>query len=175
MASPPDRSAGLLVVALLALSGCYPTHQPSFPKFEPSRPPPRVTGEPTSPRPRDTREQGPLRAIPTPASARPDPCLESPAVHAYLDSLRRAVLASWDAVEMPSAGNAHAQFRLVLKASGEVDALSLAAEHPAGIGAHLLDAVSDAEPFGPMPPEATCLAGQALLIHLRLENSDTQP
>lgn len=161
------------MVALLALSGCYPTHQPSFPKFEPRRPPPRVTGEPTSPRPRDTREQGPLRAIQTPASSRPDPCLESPAVRAYLDSLRSAVLASWHALEMPSDGDAHAQFRLVLAASGEVESLSLAADQPAGVGAHMLDAVSDAQPFGQMPPEATCLAGQALVIHLRLENSDS--
>jgi hypothetical protein len=175
MASPADRSTGILVLALLALFGCYPTHKASFPKFEPSRPPPRVTGEPTSPRPPDTQDRGPVRAIPTPVSSKPDPCLASPAVRAYLDALRRAVLARWQALEMPSDGSAHAQFRLVLAASGEVESLSLAAEHPAGVGAHMLDAVSDAQPFGEMPPEATCLAGQALVIHLRLENSNSQP
>ena len=41
--------AKVSLLALAALSCSYPVHRPTFPTFEPSRPPPRVTAEPGTP------------------------------------------------------------------------------------------------------------------------------
>jgi hypothetical protein len=180
---PAARPTGALAFGLVLLLGCYPTRRPAFPEFEPSRPPPRVTGERSEPPPGERSEPPPGERSEPPPGERADPstgraplptwrdpCFEAPATRAYLEALRDRVLASWRPTPEHADRVARVRFSMVLRSTGEIESLALAHESPAGIGEQVRAAVEAAQPFGELPPEATCLAGKPLIIHFTLES-----
>jgi hypothetical protein len=80
------------------------------------------------------------------------------------------VLRNWREIPANFEGTAQVQVALVLRATGEVDSLSLSNESPAGVGGPMLQAIRSAQPFGELPPQASCLAGQNLQVVFRLES-----
>jgi hypothetical protein len=146
-----------IALCLIALSFGCATERPKFRQFEPSRPPPRVTGEP-----------GPLPPGRTPVPSWRDPCMDAPQTAAYFSALKEEVLSNWRAsIASPQAS---ARVTLVLRANGEVESVALTSESPSGVGASVLEAIDGARPFPPLPPEAACLAGEPLLMHFSLES-----
>jgi len=146
-----------LVLGLATLSCGYPTRQPSFPKFEPSRPPPRVTAEP-----------GSTPNLPFPVwSEWSHPCLSHPETHAYITKLREAIFSQWHQESTPGGV---AYVRLVLATGGEAQSLTLDEESHTGVGQAALKAVAAADPFPPLPAGANCLAGMPLRIQFVVES-----
>jgi TonB family protein len=135
------------VLLLIALSGCYPTHKPSFPKFEPTRPPGSATAQP---------KRNPSSAPEAPSWSSLEPCLKLPETQAYLASIRDSVASQWR-VSSPASGVA--RIRFVLGSDGQLESFSLTEESHPGVGETALQALTAAEPFGPVPAEARCLVG----------------
>jgi hypothetical protein len=55
-----------------------------------------------------------------------------------------------------------------LTAKGEVEAVFLTSEQPAGVGVGMLQAIHDAQSSVQMPPEAACISGETLSLYFEL-------
>jgi hypothetical protein len=182
------RAARLgLLLAFVSLS-CAGGPDATAPRSTPIRVTnPRGMGPPSPPSrtesPADPGSYNPLRKVPTSHNAPQverlerlhDACLGANETQSYLSALRETVLRNWRETPSNFEGTALVGVALVLRATGEVESVSLSSEHPAGVGGPMLEAIRLAQPFGKLPPQASCLAGQKLQVVFRLESHATPP
>jgi hypothetical protein len=101
-----------------------------------------------------------------PAGARADDCLLEPVASRYVARVQDRILDGWELPEDGMAGR-EVEVVLVLAADGSLASARLVASTDTRLARSVAVAILVAQPFGPIPPEASCLVGRPILTTFR--------